>query len=124
MRKIKVPNKYFADFVRGYLDGDGNINVYQDDYNARKHQNEKYVYWRLYVRFYSANRPFLKWLQGRIKRLASVQGRIVDSGSRAYAIQYAKKESLVLLPWLYYHPGVPCLERKRAQYHYFLTKID
>jgi hypothetical protein len=63
-------------------------------------------------------------LQGKIKRLAGVKGRIVDSGSRAYVLQYAKKESLLLLPWLYYDPGVPCLERKRAQYHYFLTKID
>jgi signal peptidase I len=123
MRKIKVPHKYFADFVRGYLDGDGNINVYQDDYNARKHQNEKYIYWRLYVRLYSANHPFLKWLQEKIERLVGVKGRIVNHGDSAYTIQYAKKDSLMFLSWLYYHPDLPCLERKRAQYHDYLAKI-
>jgi hypothetical protein len=36
---------------------------------------------------------------------------------------YAKKESLRFMPWLYHHPNVPCLERKRAKYHNFLVKI-
>ncbi len=29
---IKVPDKYFADFLRGHLDGDGSIVKYEDKY--------------------------------------------------------------------------------------------
>jgi hypothetical protein len=123
MREIKVPDRYFADFVRGYLDGDGNINVYLDKYNVRKHGKKEYAYWRLYVRLYSANRPILEWLQVKITRLMGVKGSIVNPQSGALALQYAKRESLILLARLYHHPNVPCLERKRAQYHDYLVKI-
>jgi len=123
VKKVDVPDKYFADFARGFLDGDGSITVYLDKYNVRKHQKKKYAYWRLYVRLHSGNRPLLEWMQDKIKELLSIKGTIVASGS-IWAIQYAKRESLRFLSWVYYHRNAPCLERKRAKYHDYLTKMD
>jgi hypothetical protein len=37
LKKVNVPDVFFTDFIRGYLDGDGNINTYLDRYNVRKH---------------------------------------------------------------------------------------
>ena len=33
VNEIKIPDKYFIDFLRGHLDGDGSILTYQDNYN-------------------------------------------------------------------------------------------
>lgn len=123
LRRVDVPDEYFADFTRGFLDGDGNINVYLDSYNVRKHRNEKYAYWRLYVRLYSASRPFLEWMQAMLVRLVSAGGTILDRGTSGWVLQYAKRDSLHLLPWVYYSPGVPCLERKRARFYEYLVKV-
>jgi hypothetical protein len=117
--KIDVPDEYYADFTRGFLDGDGSIIVYLDTYNARKHRNEKYVYWRLYVQLSSGSRPFLVWMQNTLGRLVEVGGYIVASGG-VCSLRYAKRDSLRLLRWLYYDTDVPCLERKRARFCDFL----
>lgn len=109
---LNVPDEYFADFLRGYLDGDGNILTYIDRYNAFK--NEKYVYERLYIRFFSASREYLSWLRRTLTRLLGTRGGLGGGGDRVWVLMYAKKDSLRLLPWMYYDVHVPCLERKHA----------
>ena len=32
--ELKIPDEYFIDFLRGHLDGDGNIRFYKDEYNT------------------------------------------------------------------------------------------
>ena len=51
---IDVPPEFFYDFLRGCLDGDGNINEY-------KHIESQYL--QLKVRFYSASKIFVEWIQ-------------------------------------------------------------
>ena len=64
---LTVPDKYFADFFRGCIDGDGTILVYTDRHHATR--NATYVYERLYLSIVSASRPFVIWLQETIDRL-------------------------------------------------------
>jgi hypothetical protein len=110
---LDVPDEYFADFLRGYLDGDGCILTYTDRYNTYK--GKQYVYQRLYVRFYSASERYLSWLRGELNRLLGTSGGIGGGkGGRARVLTYAKKDSIRLIRWMYYDPDVPCLERKRA----------
>jgi len=122
---LAVPDDYLADFVRGCLDGDGNIDIYTDRYNIFK--NEKYVYERLFVRFTSASLPFLQWLQSGVGRVVDIWGGVFARKSRAehhaivYDLKYAKHESIRLLRWIYYSPEVPCLARKRDKALPFLT---
>ncbi len=115
--KIKIPNKYFRDFLRGHLDGDGTIITYLDRYNTYK--GRTYANHRLFVKFISASKKHLAWLHKKIKAIAKVNGALICNMPRRenrvpmYEIKFAKKESLKLLQWLYYQPNLPCLKRKR-----------
>ena len=121
--RVEIPEELLPDFVRGYLDGDGNINVYLDRHNVDRYQNEAYVYWRLSVRFHCGSRPFLDWIQENLARLVQTRGTVVPAGS-IWVLKYAKHDSLRLLPWIYYAPGLPTLERKRARFASYLSKAN
>jgi hypothetical protein len=75
-----VPDKYFADFFRGCIDGDGTILVYTDRHHATR--NATYVYERLYVSIVSASRPFVIWLRETIARLTGAHGAVYHKSGR------------------------------------------
>ena len=121
---LEVPDEYFADFVRGCLDGDGTIQIYTDTWNTFK--NPKYVYERLSVRFTSASFPFLEWLHATIVRLIDVRGSIMQRKYRpghslCWDLRFAHHDSIHLFEWIYYADDVPCLARKRNQAAQFLA---
>lgn len=115
--EIKIPNKFFRDFLRGHLDGDGSITVYTDRYNFYKGRN--YVNQRIFVRFISASKKHIDWLHKKITKLAGVKGAFIVNKPKSikhvpiYEIKFAKKESIKLLRWIYYKKDIPCLKRKR-----------
>jgi len=111
IKSLKIPAKYFFHFLRGHLDGDGNILKYQDKVfpNSR----------RLYLRFSCASVAHLKWLQKSIRKLAKINGRIKKDA--IYVLVYAKRESLKLLPKIYNSENIPCLLRKYESAKEFLT---
>lgn len=102
--KIKVPDKFFFDFLRGHLDGDGSIRIFMDPIFPKSQ--------RLYTQFLSASKPHLVWISKMTERLLSVHG-FIRFGTRVWILTYAKKESLVLLSRMYHHSNIPCLKRKR-----------
>src|SRR3989344_3175739 len=51
--KIRMPDLYFRDFLRGHLDGDGSVYTYVDKYNFYKNRN--YINNRIYIKFISAS---------------------------------------------------------------------
>src|SRR3990167_7026271 len=65
--ELKIPDRYFADFLRGHLDGDGCTYSYWDTRWKRS--------FMLYSVFTSASRKHLEWLNSRIKALYKVSGR-------------------------------------------------
>lgn len=114
--RIKIPNKYFRDFLRGHLDGDGSIVTYIDKYKYYKGRN--YTNQRVYVKFISASEIHIKWLHESIKKLSKIQGSLqcnirVKPKVSIWEIKFSKKDSMELLKWIYYQPNLPCLERKR-----------
>lgn len=114
--KINVPNKYFRDFLRGHLDGDGSIIYYKDKYNINK--NPRYIYDRLFVYFISASEKHIKWLQESIYKLIGVQGSLNKQAWKEknktiiYRLKFSTKQAKVILNWIYYKPNLPCLLRK------------
>ncbi len=100
---LKIPNRYFFDFLRGHLDGDGCIRKFQDSVYPNSQ--------RLYIRFHSASLIHLKWLQQKINFLLNIHG-FFQPVARVFCLTFAKKESLKLLPKIYSNPNVPCLKRK------------
>jgi len=108
---LKIPEKYFFHFLRGFLDGDGNVLRYMDKVFPKSE--------RLYLRFYCASTKHLEWLQKNTKKLANINGRI-KKDTKIYTLVYAKKESLKLLPLIYPNKNVHCLIRKYKQIESFL----
>lgn len=113
LRALKIPRKYFADFVRGALDGDGSIRVYQDPVYPQSQ--------RIYVMFFSASRAYLEWLQKTLESILKIRGRIRE-GVRVFLLTYAKTESLKLLPYVYYSDTIPLLRRKHILVENILAK--
>jgi len=115
---LSIPDKYFPDFLRGHLDGDGSVWSYKDKWNTFK--NPKYIYTRLWVRFRSASKIHIFWLRRKIIELISIKGHLWEQkplnpnrNVSVWEIKFAKNDSIKLLSWMYYNSNVPCLRRKR-----------
>ena len=115
--KMKIPDEYFFDFLRGHFDGDGSSYSYWDPR------------WRssfmFYISFISASKKHIDWLQRSILRLAKVKGHISHSKSSiVYQLRYAKTEALVIYKKLYYSKDVVCLKRKLLKINRTLSIIN
>jgi intein/homing endonuclease len=119
---LSIPDRCFADFVRGFFDGDGCVYTYTDRYNTYK--GRRYEYPRLYVNFFSTSQRFLEWLREALRRLLGTRGGLCpESRGRIrtlWRMKYAKGDSLKLLPWMHYRSDVPCQHRKRVVAERFL----
>ena len=102
IKGLYVPYKYFPDFLRGLIDGDGHIHYF-------KHPESKLL--QLNLRVISGSFPFLKWLEKYINNHFGFNGK-VRKVSRAYELNYYKEDSKAILKQLYYSSTVPCLKRK------------
>lgn len=101
---LSIPKRYFSDFLRGHLDGDGTIRTYNDPIYPNSH--------RLYTTFMSASKAHIQWLQNQIEKIYGIKGRS-RAVPRAWVLVYAKRESKILLPALYYNRQIPFLRRKK-----------
>lgn len=114
--ELKIPDEYFADFLRGHLDGDGSIFTYQDKYN--EYRGHAYVNTRIYIYFLSVSKAHIEWLSNKILALTGIKGSIQKNipknknHSTMWTIKIAKKESIRLLHWIYYKSDLPTLQRK------------
>ena len=102
---IKVPDKYFFDFLRGVWDGDGSIYSFWD------------TRWRssfmFYISFASSSNLFLKWLQKTTLRLLNIHGTIATSkNSSVQHLRFAKKDSILLFDKMFSSNDPTYLTRK------------
>src|SRR3989344_4125860 len=100
---LKIPDKYFFDFLRGCFDGDGTIYSYWDSRWASS--------FMFYMVFCSGSKCFLEWIQEKTIELLSIKGNITVGGS-IFLLKYAKRESLILFEHLFYADNIPYLLRK------------
>ena len=104
--EVKIPDKYFFDFLRGHFDGDGSFYSYWDP-----RWRSSYMFYTVLV---SASKNHIQWLQKSIYKFLKIKGCIAKSvNDSVYQLRYAKAESLKLFPKLYYNKNVICLRRKR-----------
>lgn len=126
--KIKIPNSFFVDFLRGHLDGDGSIFTYQDNYN--QYRGRIYTNKRVFIYFISVSKPHISWLHKKINKLTPVKGSIQrhlpknKNHTTMWTIKFAKKESIKLLKWIYYKPNLPTLKRKYTIVKQILDAIN
>ncbi len=103
---LKIPQKYYFDFLRGCIDGDGNISV-------SKHPESKNI--QLRIRLCSGSITFLEWVHLMNIKYGKITGGYFQKSKRSsvYLLSYGKCDSMTLLLRLYYDINVVCLNRKR-----------
>jgi len=113
LSKINIPKKYFADFVRGCIDGDGNISI---SYHPQSN------YPQLKIRLASGSLDFLKWIKDEIYKHTKTNGGWVSKDKSVFVLNYAKEDSIKLLNFMYYNGVYEYLERKYEIGEEFLYK--
>ncbi len=104
IKSLNIPDTYFADFLRGCIDGDGTIGAF-------RHPESKHL--QLRTRLYSSSPEFLDWIKQKINDLFKIKtGHIQKNGSSVYALVYSKRDSFDLLKCLYYNGVKSYLKRK------------
>lgn len=104
---LDIPDKYFVDFLRGVIDGDGNI-------QETVHTSNGNTQWVL--RIVSGSPLFLPWLKEKIERIIKIEGRLHQNPSSArknplHILKFGKFAAKVILRRCYYD-GALALERK------------
>jgi hypothetical protein len=117
--RLKIPDKFLPDFLRGHIDGDGSIIRYVDRHNSYK--GKTYTYIRLYVAFHCASIRHIRWIRASIYRKLGIKGSLTgwknlkrQNVKKHWTLRFCKKDSMILLPYLYYKKDLPCLKRKRS----------
>ncbi|PIQ92394.1 MAG: hypothetical protein COV70_00670 [Parcubacteria group bacterium CG11_big_fil_rev_8_21_14_0_20_39_22] len=108
LKEVKIPVKYFFDFLRGFFDGDGCVYSYWD-----RRWKSSFMF---YLSFTSASPDFVNWLKEKLKDLVGVNGHLDLSHSKDGAgfqqLKYAKKESMIILKKMYLNKKSISLSRK------------
>ncbi len=103
---LKIPKRYFFDFLRGVFDGDGSTYSYWD-----KRWKASFMF---YLGFASASRTFVDWIRENIRYRLGVHGHVTTAGysGSCYNLKYAKGDSLKILRRMYHSPNSIRLRRK------------
>ena len=105
LNKISVPSQYFPDFLRGCIDGDGNIGGFI-------HPESNLVQSR--VRLASASSKFLNWILTTIHTEMKIPGGwIYQSKKKMSTLSFGKNDTRKILKLMYYKKSLPALKRKR-----------
>ncbi len=103
--KIKIPDRFFFDFLRGHLDGDGTFYSYWD-----KRWKSSFMF---YLVFASASEKHIYWIREKLSKLLNIRGHITKSSKHStYQLKYAKEESIKLFKKIYYSKVDIFLKRK------------
>jgi len=107
LREIAVPPKYFKDFLRGVIDGDGSVRKWKHPTNGGEQWEVKVV---------SGTLHFTRWLQKTIKKHFKVTGIFITYPATPkqkhplYVIKYGKMAAQKILSC--YTPSALALARK------------
>src|SRR3989344_3357234 len=87
---LKIPPKYFFDFLRGSFDGDGCTYSYFDP-----RWKSSFMFYTTWV---SASEKHILWIQTEIEKRLGIHGHITKGkNSSVFQLKYAKADSLKLL---------------------------
>lgn len=107
IRELKIPKKYFSDFFRGCIDGDGSISI-------SKHPESKHNQYK--VRLCSASKNFLIWILKNCIDLFKVKGGSISISQKSsvYVLTFAKEDSIKILRLIYKNSSVSLSRKKET----------
>jgi len=103
IEKVDVPTQYFPDFCRGLFDGDGSF--------CSRWDKRRPSSFRFTTAFASASKPFIEWLETKLKKLYSLTGSN-RKGDHVFRLTYEKKATLKLFDIMYHSDNLLFLTRK------------
>ena len=112
IKYVKIPDRFFADFLRGLFDGDGSCWSFY-------HPESRHLQIRFKIT--SASPKFLKWLQKEISYRLKIRGYITKN-TRAENLEYATGDTLKILRFIYYSPNIISLLRKLKKTKSFMLR--
>ncbi|MEI8123693.1 MAG: LAGLIDADG family homing endonuclease [bacterium] len=113
--KLKIPNKYFYDFFRGCIDGDGNISV---SFHPESKQPQ------LRLRLCSASKDFIVWIKYSIHKIGKIKnGWIYTDKKSFHTLNYGKSDSIKILKLMYYNGVEIFLKRKYDTASGFIGRV-
>lgn len=117
--KLSIPDEYFTDFLRGVIDGDGNISTWI-------HRTNLHPQWCF--RIFSASYEFINWLKVVIEKKFEVKGGLYkafrkDRKIPTYTLKFGKKAAITILEKTYYNNCI-ALTRKYNQVQLCLQSTD
>lgn len=111
-----IPDRFLADFVRGYFDGDGNI------WHGQKGEGGAKRRYALLLAFTSCSRRFLTHLQDRLADMLGVTGSLFRTKKASYRLQFSTSDSLKIYSFMYNGlTSTLFLGRKRAVFENYIT---
>lgn len=114
--EVKIPERYFFDFLRGSFDGDGCTYSYWDP-----RWKSSFMF---YTCFVSASAKHIAWLRNEIYKELGIRGHMTGDGTSViFQLKYAKADSLKLLRRMYHSRRVLCLSRKRLKIMKMLATV-
>lgn len=107
LKSVNIPSVFFRDFLRGCIDGDGNISI-------SKHPESQFP--QLRVRLVSASSGFLVWMHETIRKECNIRGGYTYHASKksVYTLSFGKADSMKIIKSMYYEKSLPSLKRKRS----------
>ena len=105
MSELRIPKKYFADFFRGCIDGDGSISI-------SKHLESSHPQYK--IRLCSASNKFLEWILMSCHSSFNTNGGSISKTDKSsvYTLTFGKSDSIKILKMIYFN-NVICLSRKK-----------
>src|SRR5207245_478664 len=107
-----VPDEYFGDFLRGYLDGDGNVVFKYYRKPGRSYYSKVFA-----TRFTSGSHFLLKEIQDKLKGIG-VSGSLYFAGG-AWRLSYGSNDSRKLWQFMYHDGEVKDLIYLERKYRIF-----
>ena len=116
LTSLKIPLKYFSDFLRGCIDGDGSIVLANHPESQHK---------QLRLRLYSASLDFTLWMMKKIKKLAKCKGGWIytPKDKNVYSLCFGKEDSVKIIKFMYYNGVESYLERKYKIAKKFIGRV-
>ena len=103
IRAVKVPGRFFADFLRGVFDGDGTFYTFWD---TRWPNSFGYQ-----ISFASASSDFIEWLKSMLTKYYHVKG-FIRPGDGVHNLRYVKRDTRKLYSVMYHKKDLLYLKRK------------
>lgn len=102
-----MPEKYYVDYIRGYIDGDGCISIHMD--------GETLAISLSFV----GNKDFVV----KLAAIIDIPHYLMRCKNNLYQIKYSKFNSIRVIKKLYFPESTFCLYRKRNKYFEYINSI-